>query len=269
LNCSNIPSEDELVKALQSKKFKLVTITHVDTSTGVLAPAGRFSELIHKHSPDSLIALDAVCSVASEEIRFDDWGLDIVISATQKGIGAPPGLSVVMASQRALKTLENRKAPVGSYYISWNRWLPIMRAYEEGRAMYFATPPVQLIYAFQAALKEITEGSVSLEERFALHKKVSNHFKDEVAKLGCGFVPLTRDIAANGMSAVKYPKGVTAAILPKLAEKDVVVAGGLHKEIAPTYFRVGHMGVTAVDGSRGDVEKVLKAVGAVFDETRA
>lgn len=174
-----------------------------------------------------------------------------------------------MASQRALKTLESRKAPVGSYYISWKRWLPIMRAYEEGRPMYFATPPIQLIYAFQTALKEVTEGPVSLEERFAIHKKVSNHVKDELEKMGCGFVPLSRDISANGMTAVKYPEGVTAAILPKLAERDVVVAGGLHKDIASTYFRIGHMGVTAVNSQRGDIKKILDNVQAVFKEARA
>lgn len=75
----------------------------VDTSTGVLSPAERFAKLIREHSPESLIILDAVCSVASEEIRFDDWGLDMVISATQKGLGAPPGLSVCMLSGRAVK----------------------------------------------------------------------------------------------------------------------------------------------------------------------
>jgi len=74
----------------------------VDTSTGVLSPAARFCEIIKEHSPDSLIVLDAVCSVASEEIRFDDWGLDMVISATQKGLGTPPGLSVCLASRRAI-----------------------------------------------------------------------------------------------------------------------------------------------------------------------
>ena len=111
----------------------------VDTSTGVLSPAAHIASLVKKHSPDTLIALDAVCSVASEEIRFDDWGLDMVISATQKGIGAPPGLSVVMASARAIKTYESRKTPVPGYYISWKNWLPIMRAYEEGRPAYFAT----------------------------------------------------------------------------------------------------------------------------------
>ena len=129
----------------------------MDTSTGVLSPAEHIASLVKKHSPDTLIALDAVCSVASEEIRFDDWGLDMVISATQKGLGAPPGLSVVMASERAIKvghktrsmtevqTYENRKTPPQGYYISWKQWLPVMQAYEAGKPLYFATrksPPL-------------------------------------------------------------------------------------------------------------------------------
>ncbi|KAL1411383.1 hypothetical protein Q8F55_002339 [Vanrija albida] len=265
-----VVSESDLVSALKSKKFKLVTITHVDTSTGVLAPAGRYAELVKQNSPDTLIALDAVCSVASEEIRFDDWGIDVVISATQKGLGVPPGLSVVLASERAIKTLEARKAPVGSYYISWKRWLPIMRAYEEGRPAYFATPPVQLVYALQVGLKEIVEGKQSLEDRFAAHKAASNKIKDGLAQLGVGFVPLGRDISANGMTAAKYPEGVAAAdVLPKLAELDIVVAGGLHKDIASTYFRIGHMGVTAVKTERGDLDKVLAGVKTVLDAARA
>ena len=65
--------------------------------------------------------------------------MDVVISATQKGLGAPPGLSVCLISKRAIETLEQRKTPVASYYINWERWLPIMRAYEAGQAKYFAT----------------------------------------------------------------------------------------------------------------------------------
>lgn len=94
--------DDAIISALASKP-KLLTITHVDTSTGVLSPAGHIASLVKKYSPMTLIALDAVCSVASEEIRFDDWGLDVVLSATQKGLGVPPGLSVVLASKRAVE----------------------------------------------------------------------------------------------------------------------------------------------------------------------
>ena len=98
----------------------MVTFTHVDTSTGeytilkywlgltdnyagVLSDAKMIGEVVKRVSPDTLVILDGVCSVASEEIRMDDWGIDVVISATQKGLGTPPGLSVVCASQRALK----------------------------------------------------------------------------------------------------------------------------------------------------------------------
>ena len=81
----------------------LQLMTSVDTSTGVLSPAAHIASLVKKNSPSTLIALDAVCSVASEEIRFDDWGIDVVISATQKGLGAPPGLSVLMVSKRAIE----------------------------------------------------------------------------------------------------------------------------------------------------------------------
>jgi alanine-glyoxylate transaminase/serine-glyoxylate transaminase/serine-pyruvate transaminase len=83
----------------------LMACVPVDTSTGVLSPAAHFCDLIKKHSPDTLIVLDAVCSVASEEIRFDD------VSATQKGLGTPPGLSVCMLSGRAVKVGQNGSGP--------------------------------------------------------------------------------------------------------------------------------------------------------------
>ncbi|BEJ16383.1 hypothetical protein CspHIS471_0509880 [Cutaneotrichosporon sp. HIS471] len=265
-----IVDENELVKVLKEKQVKLVTITHVDTSTGVLSPVERYSELIHKTSPDTLIAIDAVCAAGSEEIRFDDWGLDVVVTAPQKGLGVPPGLSLVMASKKALGVLEKRKAPVTAYYASWRRWLPIMQAYENGQPKYFATPPVQLVNALHVGLKQVLEDKPSLEERFKVHKQVSNYVKDELEKMGCGFVPLDRANSANGMTAARYPKGITAAdVLGPLAERDIVVAGGLHKDIASEYFRVGHMGVTAVDQQRGDIEKILKNVKEVLDIARA
>ncbi|ORY26322.1 putative alanine-glyoxylate transaminase [Naematelia encephala] len=260
----DVPSDEQIVQALQSKP-KLITITHVDTSTGVLSPAAHIASLVKKHSPDTLIALDAVCSVASEEIRFDDWGIDVVISATQKGLGTPPGLSVLMASGRAIKTFEERKTPVQGYYISWKKWLPIMQAYEAGKPMYFATPPVQLVYALHASLSAITKQSPSLSERFEAHKAAAKYVRSELSQLGFGFVPKSVEVSANGMTAVKYPTGVQASdILPKLAEKDIVVAAGLHKAISTQYFRIGHMGITAIDKQRGDVERVVDGIKAVI-----
>jgi alanine-glyoxylate transaminase/serine-glyoxylate transaminase/serine-pyruvate transaminase len=110
-------------------------------------------------SPETLVVLDGVCSVASEEIKMDEWGVDVVLTASQKGLGTPPGLSILVASEKAMKAsesvsirtlittnlliqvFETRKVPPASYYASWKKWLPIMKAYESGSAAYFATPP--------------------------------------------------------------------------------------------------------------------------------
>jgi alanine-glyoxylate transaminase/serine-glyoxylate transaminase/serine-pyruvate transaminase len=118
------PSLEEIEKALKEKKYKLITITHVDTSTGVLSDIKAIAEVVKKTSPDTLVIVDGVCSVGSEEIRFDDWGLDVVLTAGQKGIGMPAGLSILMVSGRAIASFESRTTPPNSYFASWKNWLP-------------------------------------------------------------------------------------------------------------------------------------------------
>lgn len=254
-------TKEQVVEALKAQKYKVITFTHVDTSTGVLTDPRIISEAVREVSPETLVILDGVCSVASEEIRFDDWGIDVVISATQKGLGVPPGLSVVCASQKALKVFESRKTPPSSYYISWAKWLPVMRNYEAGTPSYFATPPIQLIYALEASLKTITSGSLSIEQRWKAHKEASQRFKREMTDLGLGQIPLDPACAANGMSAIKFPEGLKAPdLLPRLLQRDVVVAAGLHKDVKDTYFRVGHMGVSVCNPERGDLDKVIQGI---------
>jgi alanine-glyoxylate transaminase/serine-glyoxylate transaminase/serine-pyruvate transaminase len=106
------------------------------------------------------LVVDGVCSVASEELNMEEWGIDVVLTASQKGLGTPPGLSVLCASPRAMEVCilghlsmlwsdvsgrtqvyHSRKAKPTSYYASWKKWLPIMQNYEKGTASYFATPP--------------------------------------------------------------------------------------------------------------------------------
>lgn len=118
------PQLDEIEKALSEKKYKLLTVTHVDTSTGVLSDIKGLSELVHRVSPDTLLVVDGVCSVGSEEIRFDDWKLDVVLTASQKAIGCPAGLSILMVSGRAIDVFKARKTRPTSYFGSWKNWLP-------------------------------------------------------------------------------------------------------------------------------------------------
>lgn len=118
------PQLPDIEKALKEKKYKLITITHVDTSTGVLSEVKAVSELVHRVSPETLVVVDGVCSVGSEEIQFDAWGIDVVLTASQKAIGCPPGLCIMMCSGRAIESFKGRKSPPASYYASMKNWLP-------------------------------------------------------------------------------------------------------------------------------------------------
>ncbi|THU91493.1 PLP-dependent transferase [Dendrothele bispora CBS 962.96] len=263
--------QDAVEAALKQKKYKLLTFTHVDTSTAVLSDAKAIAATVRRVSPETLVVLDGVCSVASEEIHMDAWDIDVILTASQKGLGTPPGLSVLVASKRAMQVFESRKSRPASYYASWKNWLPIMRAYESNQAAYFATPPVNLIYAYHASLTSITKSpSISLAERYALHREVSQRVKAAAKELGIKQLPLRDSEAANGMTALYYPDGLAAGdILPRLVKKGVVVAGGLHKSIKDQYFRIGHMGITAVEKERQDVDKVVQSLKETLEEARA
>lgn len=118
------PQLPEIEKALKEKKYKVITVTHVDTSTGVLSELKDLSALVQKVSPETLLIVDGVCSVAGEEIDFDGWKLDGVVTASQKAIGVPAGLSISMFSGRAIKAVEERKTPVAAYFASIKNWAP-------------------------------------------------------------------------------------------------------------------------------------------------
>ncbi|KAI0343115.1 PLP-dependent transferase [Trametopsis cervina] len=264
-------TQAELEAALSTgKKYKAVAFTHVDTSTAVLADAKMISETVKRLSPESLVFLDGVCSVASEEIRMDDWGVDVVIGASQKGLGAPPGLSIVIASQKAIQTMESRKTPITGFYTSWKRWLPIMKAYEAGNPAYFATPPVNLIRAYHTSLKQITQSGVSLQERFKLHIEAAQRIRQAAVGLGLRLVPVDPHNTANGLSAIYLPEGLGVAdLVPRMIKRQIVITGGIHKDNKDKYFRIGHMGTSVVDKQRGDIDKVITALKESLEEALA
>lgn len=285
------PQLDQVEKALKEKKYKIVTVTHVDTSTGVLSEIQALSEMVHKVSPETLVVVDGVCSVGSEEIHFDDWALDVVLTASQKAIGCPAGLSIMMCSGRAIEVFKNRKTPPSSYFASFKNWLPstsppihpspklhclaprdtqknsktsqltrtsttVMQNYEAKKSSYFATPSPQLIHALHTSLTQIL--SRPLADRFAAHRAASHKVKQAIADLGLAQVAVKPENQANGMTAFYLPEDIKAAeLLPRLVKKGVVFAAGLHREIAGKYMRIGHMGVSVMDPGRGDLERAV------------
>ena len=260
----DIIDPDKVEIILKGGTFKLMTFTHVDTSTAVLVDPKVMAKLGKKYGV--LTVLDGVCSVGGEEIQQEKWGIDVVLTASQKAIGVPPGLALLTVSPKAMSVWRRRNTPVGNYYADWKNWLPIMEAYEARKPSYFATPPVNHICALNVSLGQIlAEG---MEARFARHRKISTACKSAVAGLGLKQVPSDQGHSASTMTAPYYPEGVKGSeLLARIKDAGVVLAGGLHPDIKASYFRIGHMGAIApadILAVVGAIETGLRACGYKF-----
>ncbi|GHG90066.1 alanine--glyoxylate aminotransferase family protein [Comamonas sp. JC664] len=256
----DVPSLDEVETHLSKGGFKLLSVTHVDTSTGVLAPAEALVRAARKHG--ALSVVDGVCATAAETFRQDAWEADVYLTASQKAVGVPPGLALLTVGPRAMEAWRKRRTPVASVYADFAEWLPIMEAYEAGKPAYFATPPVNLVAALDVSLGQIlAEG---MEARFARHQRMARAFRAGWRALGLRLLPTSEAVAANTLSAVYYPEGVDAALVGGVKGQGVVVAGGLHPDLKTRYFRVGHMnrvGPADVLSTVGALERALSAAG--------
>jgi alanine-glyoxylate transaminase/serine-glyoxylate transaminase/serine-pyruvate transaminase len=258
------PTLEEVEAALKQDQFKVVTITHVDTSTAVITDVKALAQLAQRYSALSIV--DGVCSVAGEELRMSEWGVDIALTASQKAISVPPGLALVVASPRAMQAFKQRKTPVMSYYSDWANWLPIMEAYEARKPSYFGTPAVNLIFALNVSLDQILKEG--LDARFKRHHALGAAVQAALKALELEQVPVNAEFAAHTLSAPRYPKGVTQAeLLPKVQKAGATLAGGLHPAIRAEYFRIGHMGPTNIGdvlATLGAIETALKQCGYAF-----
>lgn len=260
----NVVPLDQIDAELARVKPKILTMTHVDTSTGVAVDVRAIAQLGRKHN--ALVIVDGVCSVGGMELQQEAWGVDVAFTASQKAMGVPPGLALLVASPRAMETFQKRETPVGSYYSDWSNWLPVMQAYIARKPAYFGTPAVNLIYALHESLRQIlAEG---MEQRVARHKKLSDAFKAGIHAIGLRQVAVRDEIAATTMTAPYFPDGTDAKLIGKIRERGIVVAGGLHPAIREKYFRVGHMGVVSpadISATLSAIEGALLASGFKFD----
>jgi alanine-glyoxylate transaminase/serine-glyoxylate transaminase/serine-pyruvate transaminase len=261
-----VVSMQTIENELKKNSFKLLTFTHVDTSTAVFVDPKPIAALAQKYKVLSI--LDGVCSVAGEKIRQEEWGIDVVLTASQKAIGVPPGLALLVASEKAMEVWKNRKTPVANYYSDWANWLPIMQAYELGNPSYFGTPAVNLVMALEKSLEIILKEG--MENRFARHQKMAKAFREAFKAIGLKSIPLREEISASTLSALYYPNGISGnQFLPNVYQEGVILAGGLLPRIKNEYFRIGHMGsINRADtlSTISAIEVSLKRGGFVFEE---
>ncbi len=246
------PSTDEIVAAIKAHRPKVVTVTHVDTSTGVRTDVESIARVAREH--EALVVVDGVCSVGGEVLRQEAWGVDVALTASQKALGTPPGLAVLVVSPRAMARAKSKK--VASVYLDFAQWLPVMEAYEARKPFYFATPAVNLVAALDVSLgKLLAEG---MEARFARHQQMANAFRAAWRAMELELLP-REGLAANTLSAVYYPEGVDATFPGRVS--GIVIAGGLHPEARTKYFRVGHMGAVSANDVVATVSAIERALG--------
>ncbi|EXJ54272.1 hypothetical protein A1O7_09610 [Cladophialophora yegresii CBS 114405] len=253
------PDTGDVEKELRKTRYKALVVVHVDTSTAVLMPLKPLSDLLRRVSPETLLIVDGVASVGAEDLQFDKWNIDIVATGSQKAIGCPPGLAIIMASARAIEVAITRKAPPTSWYASLPRWLPIMQNYEKKQSSYFATPPTQLVHAMHATLTSIL--SRPLSERFEQHRRKSAQVKAVVSELGLTQLARQPQYQANGLTAFWLPKGLSSKeLLSRVTEKGFTIVGGMHKEVGHRYVRVGHMGYSVVGEPESHIDLGCQAL---------
>jgi len=250
---------DKVRDALKEGDYKAVTVTHVETSTGVMNSIKEIGEIVRKYS-DAFYIVDTVCSLGGMEVRVDDWNIDICASGSQKCIGVPPGLAFLSISDEVLKFLEERKSPVNFWYGDLRNWLPVMR----DPSKYFATPPVNMIYALSEALKAIL--SEGLEQRFRRHHILAEAFRTAMDALNIKLVA-DRESAADTVTAAYYPENIEdVAFRNEMRQRGIVVASTLGP-LKGKGFRVGHMGNVSQNdmiATIGAIEATLRNLGYNF-----
>ncbi|WP_147533442.1 pyridoxal-phosphate-dependent aminotransferase family protein [Bacillus marasmi] len=251
-------SLEAVQEKLSSQQFKAVTITHADTSTGVAANIEELVPIIKEHG--ALVILDGVCATAAmEENMSKEYGaphakIDIVLTGSQKAIGVPPGLAVVAFNQTALAA-RKQLTHVPAYYCDIENWIPIMNDPQK----YFATPPVNLIYAYDEGMRLVLEEG--LETRYKRHEAFGRAVRGALSVYGMKALA-DENAAAATLSCILYPEGMDdAAFRSTLAEKGVVVAGAL-AHLAGKAFRIGHMGNTTEEM----LEKAIGLIGETMNE---
>ena len=249
---------DELERKLSEREYKAVVSTHVDTCTGTCAPLKDYARLLKNRG--LIFIVDGVCATGGIEERMDDWGIDIILTAAQKCFGAPPGLAILVVSERAMEK-RRKMGRIPAYYSDLLNWLPVMKE----PSKYFSTPAVNEFRAFYESTQIVLEEG--MEKRFLRHARFAKSIRAGLTELGFSFFT-QEPFLADTLSVVNYPQGIEdQAFRRKLYEEGVVVAGGL-AQTAGKVFRLGHMGnlsAAQVYFALDSLERTLLSLGYKFE----
>jgi alanine-glyoxylate transaminase / serine-glyoxylate transaminase / serine-pyruvate transaminase len=250
---------DRLVDALdRHPDARMLAVVHAETSTGVEHPLAELGDAMRGR--DTLLMADCVTSLGGVPLETGAWGVDFAYSCTQKCLAAPPGMSPVAVSERAMERIRTRRTPMPFSF----DLLLLERYWIERPAAYHHTAPILGIYALHEALRlTLSEG---LEARWARHAKAASHLRGKLESLGLE-VLAAPDCRLAPLTAVRVPEGVNGKAVQGrlLQEHGIEVGGGLGPD-APAMWRIGLMGRNA---NVETADRVLAALDEALAEERA
>ena len=240
----------------KSQSIKAVMVVHNETSTGATSPIAAVRKAIDNARHPALLMVDAISSLGSIEVRHDEWGVDVTVACSQKGLMLPPGLGLMAISKKALAASKTNRMP-RSY---WD-WAEMLKLNASGFFPY--TPATNLLYGLKEAIAMLLEEGLS--DVFARHERLAAATRAAVR--GWGLDILCQDESAYSpvLTAVVMPNGHDADRFREIALNtfDISLGTGLSK-VAGKVFRIGHLGSCndlTLMGALAGIEMSLKLAG--------
>lgn len=240
-----------------NKEIKIVTLTHSETSTGAANDVKTLCSIIREHG--ALSVVDGVTSVCAMPCKPDEWGIDVLVSGSQKGFMIPPGLAFLTANERAWKVYEECKYP--SFYFDWAAHRKSVRANSTP-----FTPAVNLIVGLNTALKMIK--SEGIENVNARHKRHCMALRAAIRALNLELLVPEDEHASYAITSILPPEGISVPDIRKTLKEDydIVVANG-QNQLKDKIFRMGTLGFVCdrdLIASVGALESALCKLGHKF-----
>jgi alanine-glyoxylate transaminase / serine-glyoxylate transaminase / serine-pyruvate transaminase len=240
----------------RAQAIRAVCVVHNETSTGCTSRIDEVRQAMDAARHPALLLVDTISSLASIDYRHDEWGVDVTVAGSQKGLMLPPGLSFNAVSEKALKASEQERLP-RSY---WD-WRPMLKANASGYFPY--TPATNLLYGLNEAVKMLLEEG--MENVFARHDRHAEATRRAVRSWGFEIQCADPRHYSSSLTAVRLPEGHSADRLRQtILEKFNMSLGNGLGILADQVFRIGHLGDFGdlqLVGTLGGVEMGLRAAG--------
>ncbi|MEX2487957.1 MAG: alanine--glyoxylate aminotransferase family protein [Pseudomonadales bacterium] len=244
----------------QHSDAKIAAFVHAETSTGARSDAKTLCDIARQH--DCLTIVDCVTSLGGCEVNVDSWGADAVYSGTQKCLSAPPGISPVSFSERAVQSMQGRQTPVSSWFLDLSL---VMGYWAEGQTRaYHHTAPINSLYALHEALVILHEEG--LQRAWERHEINHLALRAGLEGMGLSFVVPEEERLAQ-LNAVTVPDGVDEAVIRQqlLQQFNLEIGAGLGS-LAGKVWRIGLMGYAS---NRKNVMLCLSALEVVLSQYNA